>query len=654
MVATFSVLGIALDSQTDIVDTSRDVADIDLKQQQEEFTMNAFTTGPNGTAVLSVNVHNLGQNPTEIFSLIVTDSQNATAGFPVDVYDIPADASFVMPRDTKNILATTTPQITLSLPILANETKVFTFKTISSLGNIAFDSVICDINGCADPVTPPGEGALSATLFLDGPTGVNTKTSTVIMFVTNTSEETVTDVQPINGFDADPNCLNFWEVDNSTVTVDDGINENITNCSVSPNVPQTLGKFANTIFKWDVTVGGDIGAEFEFCNSVTGDDGTAPLVTSVHPLNCALPLPLVNGAFDSLTVIDPNDCDGCGQGGEGGESIILIDDLLIRPTIFMVIPAPFGATLKTAQYTGLWGINLANPTNEPMDISKVTIVGYPPGGQSQDNVFSGKDDDCLQEDILPNTGPQPFGGWDCPRDNILMWQNFTDPLILPANSTRSFMVRVEPSGIKPGGEPANLDALIVQANVYSSFGSFGKAAYQSSMYLEPSPIVNVYLSDTIDSRTSFIGNRNDIPVNSTETFIVVMADLDNDSGTVINIDSRLIINVPREWTFVDFLSCDGYDAIADGDCDDPPIPTAIVHADGSSQIIGITTDEIGDGGAGGFDARSIEFRAIAPDVKAPRLYVMYILGDGIVTVPGGTDKTIGPLMEAVLNVDPLP
>ena len=128
MVATFSVLGVALNSQTDIVSTSRDIAEIDLKKQKEDFTMNAFTTGPNGTAVLSVNVNNLGQNPTEIFTLIVIDSQNATVGLPVDVYDIPADASFVMPSETKNILATTTPPIMLPLPILANETKVFTFE----------------------------------------------------------------------------------------------------------------------------------------------------------------------------------------------------------------------------------------------------------------------------------------------------------------------------------------------------------------------------------------------------------------------------------------------------------------------------------------------------------------------------------------------
>jgi hypothetical protein len=279
---------------------------------------------------------------------------------------------------------------------------------------------------------------------------------------------------------------------------------------------------------------------FTFCNNVQGKEVDT---TPVGP---------TNPECDQITVINPNDCGGAECGG--GETIILIDDLLIRPTIFMVIPSPFGATLKTAQFTGLWGINLANPTDEDMDISKVTIVAYPPGGQSQDNVISGKDDDCLQDDILPNLGPQPFGFWDCPRDNIVMWQNFANPLLLKANSTESFLVRLEPSGIKPGGEPANLDALIVQANVYSTFGSFGKAGYQSSMYIEKSPIVNVYLTDTIDSRTSFIGNINDIPENSIQTFKVVLADLDNEGTTFINIGAKLIINVPREWEFVDFLT----------------------------------------------------------------------------------------------------
>ena len=242
-------------------------------------------------------------------------------------------------------------------------------------------------------------------------------------------------------------------------------------------------------------------------------------------------------------------------------------------------------------------------------------------------------------------GPQPLGYWDCPRDNIMLWQNVANPLILPANSTQSFMVRVEPSGIKPGPTAANLDALIIQANVYSTFGSFGKAGYQSTMYLEKTPIVNVYLSDTIDSLTDFQGNRNNILENITEIFKIVLADLDEDPSTTINIGARLIINVPREWTEVTLISCPGFDA--GGPCDEP---TVILHGDGSTQIIGTTIVPIGDAT---FPARTIEFSTKAPDVKAPRLYIMYVLADGTVTVAPPTElKTIGPLNEIVLNVDP--
>jgi len=281
-----------------------------------------------------------------------------------------------------------------------------------------------------------------------------------------------------------------------------------------------------------------------------------------------------------------------------------------------------------------------------MSINKVTIAAYPPGGQSQDNVFSGASQAsqaCLEEDISPDLGPDPSGYWDCPRDNIVLWQNVTNPFLLAANSTESFMVKVKPAGIKPGPTAANLDALIVQANVYSTFGSFGKAGYQSTMYLPETSIVNVYLSDTIDSLTDFQGNRNDIPENTTQTFKIVLADLDEDPSTTINIGARLIINVPREWVFDGFNSCDGFDA--GGPCDEP---TFTVHGDGSTQIIGTTTVPIGDAT---FQARTISFDAISPDVKAPRLYVMYVLADGTVTV-GGESKTIGPLNEIVLNVDP--
>jgi len=344
-------------------------------------------------------------------------------------------------------------------------------------------------------------------------------------------------------------------------------------------------------------------------------------------------------------IIDPNDCGGCGPGGEGGETIILIDDLLIRPSIFMVIPSPFGDSDNGDNQKGIWGINLANPTDKDMEITKVTIVAYPPGGNSQDTVFSGLtalSQACLEEDIEPKMGPQPEGYWDCPRDNIAVWNGLGDPLLLEANSTRSFMVKLEPASIKTGPTEANLDALIVQANVWSTFGSFGKSGYQSTMYLEKTSIVNVYLSNSTTSRTSIIGYVNDIAVNSTNTFIAVLADMDTDATTTVNIGARLIINIPREWNFTGFNE-DPIPGFVDP-------PSVTVHSDGSTQIIATTDVVLGDGVN---DALGISFDVKAPDVTFPRLYVMYILADGTVTV-NGEAKTIGPLNEVVLNVDPPP
>jgi len=621
MVATFSVLGIALNTQTDIVSIARDVSGTDLKKQQEEFVIAAILQKP--AESLQVNVTNKGQNPVEIFTMIITNSSDIANGFPTKTYEIPSDTSFVASGDNKpptDVVKTLDLKLKLAA---AGETEIYNLKLVSSLGiikkvNVVCDDTVCDLGGGG------GIGGLTVQLIMDGPNGINTKNSTVIMFVTNTGDVPLTNVAPVDG-NPTPDCDDMWSVSPPGVDLGD-----ISPCDLDSITPISMVPGQTAVFKWDGRVSGDIGDVFTFCNTVTGQDPDLNPITS-------------NTSCDEMTVIDPNDCGGCGP---GGESIILIDDLLIRPSIFMVIPSPFGATDDADNRKGLWGINLANPTDEPMSINKVTIAAYPPGGQSQDNVFSGAKiaaQACLEEDISPDLGPDPSGYWDCPRDNIVLWQNVTNPLILAANSTESFMVKVKPAGIKPGPTAANLDALIVQANVYTTFGSFGKAGYQSTMYLPETSIVNVYLSDTIDSLTDFQGNRNDIPENTTQTFKIVLADLDEDPSTTINIGARLIINVPREWVFDGFNSCDGFDA--GGPCDEPIVN---VHGDGSTQIIGTTTVPIGDAT---FQARTISFDAISPDVKAPRLYVMYVLADGTVTV-GGEPKTIGPLNEIVLNVDP--
>jgi len=172
------------------------------------------------------------------------------------------------------------------------------------------------------------------------------------------------------------------------------------------------------------------------------------------------------------------------------------------------------------------------------------------------------------------------------------------------------------------------------------------------MYGADGSIVNVYLSDAADInlRDEYLFNINDMANFTSVTINAVLADMDNIPGTVIEPGARFIINVPREWTFENFISCDGFDSNdGDGDCNDAPIPTAILHSDGSTQIIGISTGPIGDGIN---DARKISFNVITAPVEAPRLYIMYMLADGLTINADGREKTIGPLNEIVLNVDP--
>ena len=111
MVATFAVLGVALNTQTDIVSTGRDVAEIGLEKQLEDFNTNIFA---NSTEFLTINISNPGQNPVEISTLFVTNSTQT------EVYEIPSDTSFVGPgvgkgiKPPKNIVSTTPIKLTLA------------------------------------------------------------------------------------------------------------------------------------------------------------------------------------------------------------------------------------------------------------------------------------------------------------------------------------------------------------------------------------------------------------------------------------------------------------------------------------------------------------------------------------------------------------
>jgi hypothetical protein len=611
MVATFAVLGVALDSQTDIVDTGRDVADIGLKKQQEKFVVDSVAQAP--LDKLQIHLRNTGNNPTEIFTLVMTNSSDIENNYPTTTIDIPSDTSFLPPGtdDTTDILATSNLKMKAAS---AGETDKYQFKVISSLGTIEKFNLICDETGfCAQSLGGGGgSGDLAVQLFLDGPNGVNTKTSTIIMFVSNTGDGDIKEIWP------DTICPTIPLF--PTISPPGGL-ENFTDCDTTPAIDADPS-CGDGSFKFDGTVSGDVGDKFTFCNSVTGKQLDDTPVSS-------------NVDCDDLEVIDPNDCGGC-DGGEGGDVFILLDDLLIRPSLFLTMPSPFGSTGQNShENMGVWGVNVANPTNSTMEVSKVTITAFAPGANNNIEIFDGTG--TQNENISPGaTGS--IGDWALGDENVMVWKNFTYPVLLPPYSNESFMLKV-----KPNVNSKNLEAIIVQASVFTTAGSFGKAAYQTTMFegggQENSPIPNVYLSTTENSRDSdhILGHIDNITNGTSQEFTIVFADMDEDSNTFVKSDAEFVINVPREWTNV-IINNDKTSGVLEG----PSEPSVTEHGDGSIQIIGTTIPNLGET----TQTATITFNATAPNERNDRMYIMYVLGNGVTE----DDLSVGPLSEIVLHV----
>jgi hypothetical protein len=315
-----------------------------------------------------------------------------------------------------------------------------------------------------------------------------------------------------------------------------------------------------------------------------------------------------------------------GEGGGNPDPDIVNDELLARPQLFFVIPSSQG---KSTDAEAIWGLNVVNPINADMEVSKVVITAFAPGAQNNDKLFDRTGGTCTFNPLYPILGADP--NWSCPSENALMWQSST-PVIIPANSTRAFLTQVEPG--KPSGSES-LESVIVQGSVFTTLGSFGKSGYQSTMSGTTSSITNVYMSKIANSRddANINSTRTGIIPNNLETFHVVLADMDLDDATTINSGAKLIINIPKHWSLEGTPVGSGFGSI-----------TTKSFGDGSAQITGLTTSALGDGSN---VVDTITFTARAPNATEDELHIMYVLAQG--TTSSGF--SIGPLAEIVLQVD---
>ena len=563
MIAGFSAMSLALDSQTDIVNTQRIVSDIELKKQQEQFGIAVFTDANN---ILNVSVDNNGQNPVEISRVWITNKTMVTQ--PAKPFSVNSDDAFVPTGFTSNVLSN---QPLYIIP------DTYDVKVISTLGTVKIAELTVG--------SGPSSGVLRSELITDPPDVIIGQNVTVAMVVTNTGSSTIENVAP-----------GLLAVTPSAAIV-------ASSSPVPASVDLTPGE--SVLFSWDYTISGASGDDVTFSSYASGTDiENSAVVTS-------------NTVSDISTLRLPTD------GGTGGtDPDIINEELLARPKLFLVIPSPQGDSDQKA----LWGLNVANPVNAPMKVSKLSITAFAPGANNNDKIFAAS---CVADNIFPIGA----NNWSCPSENVIMWQDFANPITIAPNSTQPFLVKVLPGTI--AGQTI-LESIVVQASVFTTVGSFGKSGYQTTMFDGTESIGSVYLSNVVDSRINndIQSTRIGIVPGSTQTFNVVFADLDASNTTWIKSGGQLIINIPKGWTNVQIVNNYGF----------VNPPTINIFGDGSTQIICTLSSNLGDNLN---QADTIKFSAQAPNITNDQMYVMYVLAQG----QTANNFSIGPLSEIVLQVD---
>ena len=563
MTSGFTVYFVALDTQSQMLATQQIIADTEVKKIQEKFVVAASSDSGDNNR-LSLQVVNIGNNAVEIADVWIINKTDAAA--PAARYDLDYRDVSIPVGHSGNILSNT-PLYLIS--------DIYDIKVISNIGTI--QAVEYDVAG--------GSNILSAQMVAipqDVRFGENV---TVILMITNTGEFDVKEVRANTEFDVIPN-----------------------QCRDPPNMifggPSDLAPSQSTMFFWDCILDPPLLNTITFIGNATGKLSGVDVDS--------------NDASDSVVVRDFTSA--------GGE-LILEQELLNRPEIFLVIPSPFGD--DDDGDLGLWGVNVVNPTPFAMNVSKVTISGITPRPQLQDKFF-----DHSPTCAIAPVPPTP-ASWTCPVQNQLMWQDINNPIIIPPSSVFPFLVRAEPGEL--AGSVDVIETVLIQANVFTTLGQFAKTGYGSSFDDGDSAIANVFLSSVKDSTAvaNIMINQTGLLAQVPVTFYATIADYDDEAIYDIESGSRIIINVPRDWSAVSYPA-------------DPDFVISDTTFLGQTQIVGVLNVDIVSGG------KSLEFTATPPCIENPTMYVMYILGDGTVAESGVTQMAIGPLAEIILQVVPNP
>ncbi len=579
MVATFSVYSTALNAQIDIVDTNREVVDTGLKKLQEQFTVSAQT---DANHKLTLWVHNSGQNSIEIPTIWIVNK--TLAGQPAKRISIDSNDSFIPTgaESTKNILAS---QNLFLVP------DSYDFKVLSSLGTMEYVNDLLVEGGVSGDF-------LRSEFVAIPPDVLSGQNMTLAMFVTNVSKVPLVSVSP--KFNP-PITSNPAFIDQISLMTPDSYD---------------IQPYETVVFKWQAQITGTNGTSMNFTNYSTGLEPISTLAVQSNNDTETITLHENPMQYDTL------------------DSVILNRELFAKPELFFIIPSPFGDSSDK----GLWGINVANPTNQDMYVSKVVISLFSP----RDRYSTDVDKIFVAGSCNPTTIAPTPSNWSCPVDNQIVWQNLANPVKINPQSAYSFLALVEPGQLST--TTSNLDSIVVDGFVSSDVGSFGRTGYHTSMQWDNSKdfaIANTFLTTDKNDAVNPSKMRSivtGIPSNSVQIFNVVLADLDTNSTSYLDpagTNTRLVIDIPQGWDDVTILSAPGFTT------------SSSQQGDGSLQIVGdLTTIIHGDGTR---TSRVIEISAKAPTVTDDKMYILRVAAPGKVLSP---TFAMGPMSEIILQVIP--
>ena len=579
LTAGFSSFFVAMDVQQDTINAQRTISNSIIDKTQEQFSIAVATDDSNGYK-LGIQVKNAGPNSVQISNIWIINKSEIN--YPVKNIPVYYNDAFITSGSNSSILET--QHLTM---VLGD----YDIKVVSTLGTIK-----------KAELNVGGNNYLLAEMFTIPPDVRQGENATIALRVTNVGVTMISGVTPNN------------------LLLDDALPPHAQVSYVGPvvNGPIDLNPSESTIFSWDMTLipTANIGTKVKFSNFATGTESVTGFGVSS------------NTAFDKIIIRDP-------KGGAGDEEI-LKEELFGRPQIFMIFPNAVGDDVNNR---ASWGVLVANPTDQPMEVTKVVIMAFSPRTTASDKIFMG---DCENKSSpnSPLTIPPTTDRWTCPESNQLVWTDLATPAIVQPRSVHPFLVEIGADNF--GSSLPDAGNILIQPIVFTSLGQFGKPGYGSTMHSKNTAMPNVFLSK-VDSQTTaanngnILGNITKITEGTSVAFNATLVDMSEDTWG-INAGTKLIINIPRDWIYGGVSSSVGF-----------TITSEVTYPDGSTQIVGTLNTGIDERN----EARVIKFYATAPAVASTKMYVMHILADGTATGDSTSGVfTVGPIAETVLQVCP--